>query len=328
MKKLLWILLGLAAFSWHTLRADQKTNLNLGLPTPTASPETATDMYHYTDADEVELQSAKADYNLIQGEYQNFSSQYRVISFKALDSGSNGCRIQMDGGTDCFLHGYKALSDQYYADVAVKITGDYTYSTVNNSDRTIPSYTVASAEELEAIVKKRNETGQAMAKYNKLAKTKATKIANERALNANIESAERGEGYGLRRMSERYAKGDGVEKDPEKATELLKMAEAAEQSDENRLLIAKQMTEEFGAKQMFQNALKSADNGDYASAVKVARFYRDGKGTDKDPNKALEYFEKAQVLKHNADYSAIPDTIQSEIDEIRKQVKPGSQSPQ
>jgi len=324
MKTLLWLWFGLAFFNLKTLSADQKIDPATGLPITVTANAPVADMYHYTDDDEVELQAALTDYNLILGEYQDYASKFSVISFKALDSGLDGCRIEM-GGKDYYLHGYKASSDRYYSDVTVKDSGDYTYSTVNNSSRTIPSYTACSSEELQALSAKRTQAAQAQVKYSKLANKKAKKIANERALTANIESAERGEGYGLRRMAERYRKGDGVEKDLKKADELLKKADEADQSEENRLLIARQMKAENDDIKTFQLALKSADRGEYTGAAIVANCYRDGKGTEKDLNKALEYYRKAQILEAK-NYNPHPNTYKDEIDEIQKQLKPSDKA--
>jgi len=320
MKILLWLWFGLAFFNLQTLSADQSIDPATGLPTTVSTNTPVGDMYHYTEEDEVELQAALTDYNLILGQYQDFAGKFSVINFKALDSGPDGCRIEM-GGNDYYLHGFKASSDRYYTDITVKDSGDYTYSTVNNSSRTIPSYTACSSEELQALSAKRTQTAQAQLKYSKLAKKKANKIANERALSANIESAERGEGYGLRRMAERYRKGDGVEKDLKKADNLLKKADEADQSDENRLLIAKQMKQENDDIKTFQHALKLAEIGEYTGAATAAECYRDGKGTEKDLNKALEYYRKAQILEVK-NYNPHPNTYQNEIDEIVKQLKP------
>ena len=325
MKKLLLSLFGLAALSLQALGTDQIAESVSELTTmapidsPTAVP--VTDMYHYTEADEVELQAALNDFTQIQGEYRSLCSQFSVISFKALESDSDGCRVEMDGGVDSYIVGFKALSDRYYSDVAVKKNGDYTYTTVNKSSRTVPSYTVCSSEELEALSKKRIQSAQAQFKYSKLLRNRSTKIANERALNANIESAENGEAYGLQRMAERYRKGDGVEKNLKKAADLLQKAEVAGQSEENSILVANEMKEERAARKTFQLALKSADEGDYVAAADVARYYRDGKGTDKDLDKALAYFEKSLVLKNTAGYSAIPYSLKDEIDEVKKQLK-------
>jgi hypothetical protein len=320
MKVLTCLLLGWISFNLQALGEDLNIDSETGLPTAKPANAPVRDMYHFTETDEADLQTALADYNMIQGEYQDLASKYSVISFKALDSGPDGCRIEM-GDNDYFLHGYKASSDRHYSGVRVRESGDYTYTTVNNSTRTIPSYTLCSREELTDLEIKRKQVIQAQVKYSMLTKNKATKIVNEKALNANIESAEKGECYGLRRMAERYRKGEGVEKNVEKADDLSKKADEAEQSEESRILVAKQMREEADAKQKFQRTLKSADAGDYNSAATVARCYRDGNGTEKDLNKALEYFHKAQTLKRNAQYDPIPDSIQSEIDQIEQHTK-------
>lgn len=309
----------MVAFGLQALDAEQNVDPATGLPAATTEGATV-DMYHYSNADELELQAALLDVNVAQGEYRDLASKYSVISFKALDSGSDGCRIEI-GEKDYYLHGYKASSDRYYSDVTVKDSDDYTYSTVNNSSRTIPSYTVCSSGELQILASKRIQVAQAQLKYSKLVKNKSIKIGNERALKANIESAENGEAYGLRRMAERYRKGDGVEKDLKKAEELLKKAEEAGNSEIDGLLAAKRTSEENATKQMFERAQRAADNGDYLGAATLARCYRDGKGTEKDLKKSLEYFEKAQVLKP---YTPVPDSIQKEMDEVKRQIKPSA----
>ena len=108
---LFWFCLG--AFSLQAIGQDQIVEPVTGLPNTSSNAAPATDMYHYTDADEVELQAALNDFTQVQGEYQSLFSQYSVISFKALDSGPDGCRIEMDGGLDYYLYGYKGASDRY-----------------------------------------------------------------------------------------------------------------------------------------------------------------------------------------------------------------------
>jgi TPR repeat protein len=182
---------------------------------------------------------------------------------------------------------------------------------------------VCSSEDLQALSQKRLQAAQAKLKYSKLAKNKAIKIGNERALNANIESAEKGETYGLKRMAERYRKGEGVEKDLKRAEYFSKKAEEAGEVEEQSLLAASKMGEEDCNKQMFERALRGVETGDYLSALTVARCYRDGKGTDKDLELALKYYEKVPALKRSGPYNAVPDTYQFEIDEVRQLVKAG-----
>ena len=319
MKKI--FLFGLVFCGLQTLVAEQISEQTTSFISA-INDGAAVDMYHYTDNDELELQAAIIDFNLAQSEYQDLASKYSVISFKALDSGGDGCRIEIYG-KDYYLHGYKASSDRYYSNLTVKDSGDYTYSTVNNSSRTIPSYTVCSSEELRILANKRIQAAQAQLKYSKLAKNKSVKIGNERALKANTESAEKGETYGLRRMAERYSKGDGVEKNLKKAEELFKKAEEAGLSEESKSLAARQIHEENADKQNFELAQRATDNGSYTSAATLARYYRDGKGTDKDLKKALEYFEKARALKP---YNPVPDSIQTEMDEVKRQLKPSEKT--
>ena len=300
----------------------QEVNPATGLPVAVPVTVSVTDMYHYTEAQEQELQAAIIKCNLLQSEYQNLAQDISFISFKALDTGVDGCRIEMDGD-DYYLFGFKAQSDRFYSRLAVGKTSNYTYETVNKSRRTIPSFTVCSPTELDNLARKRLQVEQAKSNYGKLLATKTIITGNERALKSNLISAEKSEAYGMQRMAERYRNGEGVEKDLAKANNLFKKAEEATLEDNKHLLEANQIRDQASAKLRFQRLLQFADKGDYRSLANLARCYRDGIGTEKDLNKALEHFEKCKLLMQNA-ATVHSDSYQSEIDDIKKQIAPSA----
>ena len=61
-------------------------------------------------------------------------------------------------------------------------------------------------------------------------------------------------------------------------------------------------------------------------AEDVAMSYRDGKGTDKDLNNALEYFEKSQVIRDSVGYGAVPYSLEDEINDVKKQLAPSDKA--
>ena len=76
----------------------------------------------------------------------------------------------------------------------------------------------------------REAQGKNIAEFDKRAKEKAAaakKLAEQKALKSNQDSADKGDAYGLLRMGERYRDGDGVDKDLAKAKEYFKKAVAA-----------------------------------------------------------------------------------------------------
>lgn len=85
-------------------------------------------------------------------------------------------------------------------------------------------YQVADIE--MAAYKKAKEESALRAEQNRIAQLDRTTKAKQRALEVNIEKAEKGDAYGQYRMGERYRDGDGVPKDTAKAKEFFGKAAA------------------------------------------------------------------------------------------------------
>ena len=107
------------------------------------------------------------------------------------------------------------------------------------------SYSAALAESLDAKKKSddiaRKLEIEAMKKAEaKLAVAKAkAEEGKSRALKSNLESAAKGDSFGLMRMGERYRDGDGVEKDLRKAREYFEKSFAA---DTNNFIAKEQLS--------------------------------------------------------------------------------------
>ena len=101
------------------------------------------------------------------------------------------------------------------------------------------------------------------------------------------------ESYGF--LARMYRDGKGVEKDLDKAIELMSIASSGIQKwPKNELaeLLVKRGTQEDFSKALEINLELSA-TGDLSATGRLARMYRDGKGVEKDLDKAIELMKKA-----------------------------------
>ena len=124
----------------------------------------------------------------------------------------------------------------------------------------------------------------------------AKKQREAKVLAFNQERADKGDPVALKRMGELYRDGIGVEKNSVKAAEYFKMAEAATETELNRINEENRLKEKAGQQQKFMRNLDLADRGGVENMVYVGKCYRDGIGVEKDLNKAREYLHKAADL--------------------------------
>jgi len=106
--------------------------------------------------------------------------------------------------------------------------------------------------------------------------------------------ADKGDLFALRRMSERYRKGDGVAVDLKKSKDYKHRAEVAFEVEANRISQQLNEQENQALRQKFLRNLELADKKQNPmSALYVEKCYREGLGTEKDLKKADEYHAKA-----------------------------------
>ncbi len=107
--------------------------------------------------------------------------------------------------------------------------------------------------------------------------------------------AEAGDGGAMGRLGRAYRDGKGVEKDLIKASEWMRMA-----ADQNirwahweLFDILWRINTPESLKEMLERAVPLAEAGNGEIQGRLGRAYRDGKGVDKDLNKAAEWMKKA-----------------------------------
>jgi len=117
-----------------------------------------------------------------------------------------------------------------------------------------------------------------------------------RELNGNAEKgAAEGNAFALQWLGRMYRDGKGVEKDLDKAIDMMrKTAEKIQGWSRNELIdmLWKRGTPEDFA-EMKDIAETAAGEGDIGAMSRLGRMYRDGKGVEKDLDKAIEWMRKA-----------------------------------
>jgi TPR repeat protein len=115
-----------------------------------------------------------------------------------------------------------------------------------------------------------------------------------KAVQINLDQAERGESNGFRRLAERYRDGDGVQVDPSKSTAYFQKYEDALQAEADRQLEADRKTQQETLKQKLQRNIFLAETKDNVhSLLYLSVCFSNGIGTEIDLDKAKTYYEKA-----------------------------------
>jgi TPR repeat protein len=256
---------------------------------------------------QVELQAAKDTYQDALYQYNRCLSQFSAISFKAMETGKDGCRIEI-GSDDYFLFGGTFLSDRFYSDILVKDAGNYEYQTVAGTARKIPAYRVCSAMEISDFGKKQDAMKLAKANFTVKQNAYWAKSAKEKSLKQDTDNAEKGDYTGLLNMAHRYEKGDGVEQDLAQSKFYLDKALVAS----NALVEANKSQEASRAQGDFERkfawAKDQASRGKYAGLVFLGKCYRDGTGVEKDLKKAREYFLQAEIANPGSEIVDLLDS--------------------
>lgn len=121
--------------------------------------------------------------------------------------------------------------------------------------------------------------------------------AKMQALNYDLDFANKGDMFALKRMGERYRNGDGVEKDLKKADEYRRKSDAAIQAEANRIAEENRLAEQAALKEKFLKNLHLADDlNNVQSTLYVEKCYRYGLGTEIDLSMADKYHAKAVSL--------------------------------
>lgn len=124
-----------------------------------------------------------------------------------------------------------------------------------------------------------------------------TRLAVEESFQYDLTYANKGNLDALRRMSERYRIGDGVEIDTNKAAEYNQKYEEMFQTEAERIAEKQRLAEQADLRQKFlQNVFLADQKDNVQSALYVENCYRNGIGTEKDLIKAEKYHALAVRL--------------------------------
>ena len=234
--------------------------------------------------------------------------------FKVLDVSRDGCRVQWLGdssGSDFFIYGFEGLSDRFYKgnNIWVKSSGNFKYTTVLHTSRTIPAFTVISESEVAAY-KSQFKAEQEEQRQEQLRINAEAKVATEKTvLQWTLNQAEKGNATALRMLGERYRDGNGVEKDPKKSDEYFKRAEEIDQADIKKINEKKRIEEQANYKKKFIALLPKADdpvNPNRDAVLFIEKCYREGLGVKMDLNKAEEYRIKATGIDAHSTINRTP----------------------
>ena len=121
-------------------------------------------------------------------------------------------------------------------------------------------------------------------------------------------AADKNDAYAMFKTAECYEQGIGTKKDYEEALKLyIKAAEAGQEEavlSAAKLLVLGHNLDDAGMRNVFQRCLRMAEQGNTKAMTITAKLYLNGKGTEKNSEIALEWYQKAADNEENPDSEA------------------------
>lgn len=155
-----------------------------------------------------------------------------------------------------------------------------------------------SKEDDDAAMLARKRMQEVLAAIEKvqMASNESMREATNLSVKYTLAYADKGVPDALLRMGERYQIGDGVEIDVNKSITYFNKAKESSKIEAQQIEIQRQLDVLTGLKEKFLSNLKLADKDDVC-AFYVSKCYREGIGTERNPEKAQEYQSKALDLR-------------------------------